>query len=197
MRLADADVLPVDPAAYADAVARYVKEIDELAEAKRKDTAEKNKQVEENLPWAVADPRKPFVAPKAEDPCPHFDLSALKNASEALIAAAAAYAHAFDAAFQPGAAKLSPEKLAALNAALRNFERSFTSEAGLPGRDWYRHFVFAPGAYTGYSVKTLPAVRESIEQKKWSAVNGAAAQTAAVIEKAAEQTRMATRLLGP
>ncbi len=195
MRLADADVLPVDPAAYADAVARYVKEIDELAEGKRKDTAEKDKQLDENLPWAIADPRKPFVAPKAEVPVPHFDFSALKNASDALTTAAADYARAFDAAFQPGAARLSTEKLAALNAALRNFERSFTSETGLPGRSWYRHFVFAPGAYTGYSVKTLPAVREAIEQKKWSEVNGAAAQTAAVIEKAAEQTRAATKLL--
>ena len=71
MRLADADVLPVDPAAYADAVARYVKEIDELADAKRKETAEKNKQIEENLPWAVADPQQALCRPEGRrSPCP-------------------------------------------------------------------------------------------------------------------------------
>ena len=164
-------------------------------ETKRKDTEEKNRQIEENLPWAVADPQKPFVAPREEVPVPYLDFSALQNASDALTAAASAYSRVFDAAFQVGAAKMTPERLAAVNAALRQFERALTSEAGLPGRPWYRHFVYAPGLYTGYAVKTLPAVREAIDQKRWSDVNGAAAQTAAVIQNAAEQVKTATKLL--
>ena len=68
-------------------------------------------------------------------------------------------------------------------------------DAGLPGRPWYRHFVYAPGLYTGYGVKTLPAVREAIDQKRWSDVNGAAAQTAAVIQNAADQVKAATKLI--
>jgi N-acetylated-alpha-linked acidic dipeptidase len=195
LRLADSDVLPFDFSAEAEAVARYVKEVMELAETRRKDTEEKNRQVEENLPWAISDPQKPFVAPKAETPVPYFDFSALQNASDSLTAAAGAYSQAFDAAFQPGAAKMSPERLAAVNSALRQFERALTSETGLPGRPWYRHFVYAPGLYTGYAVKTLPAVREAIEQKRWSDVNGAAAQTAAVIQNAVEQVKTATKLL--
>jgi N-acetylated-alpha-linked acidic dipeptidase len=135
------------------------------------------------------------VAPKAAVPVPHFDFSNLQNASDALTAAATAYARAFDAALAPGATKLPPERLAALNAVLRQFEKSLTSEAGLPGRPWYRHYLYAPGAYTGYAVKTLPAVREAIEQKRYAEVNAAAAQTAAVIEKAAEQVKAATELL--
>jgi N-acetylated-alpha-linked acidic dipeptidase len=97
----------------------------------------------------------------------------------------------------PGAAPIPPERLKQLNAALRGFERSLTSEAGLPGRPWYKHFIYAPGAYTGYAVKTLPAVREAIEQKRWSDVNAAASQTGAVIQKAAEQVQAATKLLTP
>jgi N-acetylated-alpha-linked acidic dipeptidase len=198
LRLANADVLPLDFVAAAEAIAKYVKEVDELAEARRKEAEEKNRQIEENLPWAVADPRKPFVAPARQAQVPHFDLSPLQNASDSLTAAAGAYARAFDSAFQPGAAPIAPERLKQLNAALRGFERSLTSEAGLPGRPWYRHFVYAPGAYTGYAVKTLPAVREALEQKRWGDVNAAAAQTGTVIEKAAGQVRTATKLLeGP
>jgi N-acetylated-alpha-linked acidic dipeptidase len=198
LRLANADILPFDFTFAAEAIAKYVKEVSELADTKRKDAEEKNRRIEENLPWAVADPRKPFVAPKADAPVPHFDLAPLLNASDALTAAAAAYSRAFDAAFQPDAARPSAEKLAALNAALRGFERSLTSEAGLPGRPWYKHFIYAPGAYTGYAVKTLPAVREALDQKRWGEVNAEAAQTGAVIQKAAEQVRTATKLLtGP
>jgi N-acetylated-alpha-linked acidic dipeptidase len=195
LRLANADILPLDLAAAAEAIAKYVKEVSELADVKRKDAEEKNRRIEENLPWAIADPRKPFVPLKPDATVPHFDLSALQNASDALTAAAAAYARAFDAAFLPGAAMPAPEKLAALNAALRGFERSLTADAGLPGRPWYKHFIYAPGAYTGYAVKTLPAVREALDQKRWSDVNAAAAQTGAVIEKAAAQVRLATKLI--
>ncbi|HTY40619.1 MAG TPA: transferrin receptor-like dimerization domain-containing protein [Thermoanaerobaculia bacterium] len=195
LRLANADVLPLDFTAAASAIARWVKEVSELADTKRKDTEEKNTQIAENLPFAVADPRKPYVAPKSEAPVPYFDFSPLYNASDALTAAAAAYARALDAQFEPGAPKLSPERLAALNAALRGFEKSLTLEGGLPGRPWYRNLAYAPGAYTGYSVKTLPAVREAIEQKRWSEVNGASAQTGKAIQQAADQVKAATKLL--
>jgi N-acetylated-alpha-linked acidic dipeptidase len=196
LRLADADVLPLDFTAQAEAIARYVREVSELADTKRRDAEETNQRIEENLPWSVADPKKPFVAPKAEAPVPHFDFSPLQNASDALTAAAGAYSRAFDEAFAPGAPKLPAERLAALNAVLASFERSLTSPEGLPGRPWYRHYVYAPGAYTGYGVKTLPAVREALEEKRWNEVNGAAAATGAVLEKAAEQVRQAAKLLG-
>ena len=195
LRLANADVLPFDFTAAAESIAKYVKEVQTLADTRRKDTEERNKQIEENLFWSVADPHKPYVAPKAEAAVPHFDFSPLQNASDALTAAAGAYARAYDLAFAEAAPKPSPEALARWNAALRGFEAALTAEGGLPARPWYRHFVYAPGAYTGYSVKTLPAVREAIEQKKWDEVNPAAAKTAAVIEKAAEQVRTAAKLM--
>jgi N-acetylated-alpha-linked acidic dipeptidase len=50
-------------------------------------------------------------------------------------------------------------------------ERKLTSPEGLPGRPWYKHEIYAPGVYTGYGVKTMPAVRESMEQKKWKAAD--------------------------
>ncbi len=195
LRLANADVLPLDFATAAESIALYVKEVSELADAKRRGAEEANLQLEENLPFAISDPRKPFVAPKKESVPPHFDFSPLQNGSDALTAAAGAYARAFDTAFAPGASPIPPERLKALNAALRGFEASLTSAAGLPGRPWYRHYIYAPGAYTGYGVKTLPAVREPLEEKRWNDVNPGAVATGAVIEKAAEQVRAAARLL--
>ena len=46
-------------------------------------------------------------------------------------------------------------------------EQQLTDAEGLPRRSWYKHQIYAPGFYTGYGVKTLPGVREAIEQKKW------------------------------
>ncbi len=195
LRLANADILPFEFTGAAESIARYVKEVSDLADARRRETEEWNRQIEENLPWAVADPRKPFVAPKPRIVPPHFDFAPLQNASDSLMSAAGAYSRAFDSAMAPGAAALSPERIVSLNRAIAAFERSLTSEAGLPNRSWYRHFVYAPGAYTGYGVKTLPAVREALEERRWDDVNKAAESTGAVIEKAAEQVRTAAKLL--
>ena len=64
----------------------------------------------------------------------------------------------------------------------------------MPRRPWYRHQIYAPGFYTGYGVKTLPGVREAIEQKNWSEADQqivATAQALAAhtnaINRAAEQ----------
>jgi N-acetylated-alpha-linked acidic dipeptidase len=197
LRLANADLLPMDFMGSSEAIARFVQEIGELADRKRQETEEWNLRIEENLPWAVADPKKPFVAPKPRVVPPHFDFSPLQNASDALTAAAAAYARAYDAAFAPGAARLAPERLAAVNRAIAEYERSLTGDPGLPGRPWYRHYVYAPGAYTGYGVKTLPAVREALEERRWNDVNTNAETTAKVILAGAAQIQQATKLLGP
>jgi N-acetylated-alpha-linked acidic dipeptidase len=58
-------------------------------------------------------------------------------------------------------------ELGALNVILFTSERAFRHEAGLPRREWFKHLVYAPGFYTGYGVKTLPGIREAIEQKQW------------------------------
>ena len=46
-------------------------------------------------------------------------------------------------------------------------ERSLVYVNGLPRRPWYKHEIYAPGYYTGYGVKTLPGIREAIEQRNW------------------------------
>ncbi len=58
-----------------------------------------------------------------------------------------------------------------LNAALTDLEQSLTDPKGLPGREWYQHMIYAPGLYTGYGVKTLPGIREAIEERHWDEAN--------------------------
>jgi N-acetylated-alpha-linked acidic dipeptidase len=78
---------------------------------------------------------------------------------------------------------------------LRDSERALTRPEGLPRRSWFVHFLYAPGFYTGYDVKTLPTVRESIEEKQYADVNREVARTAEVIVQMAAQIREATRIL--
>ena len=85
----------------------------------------------------------------------------------------------------------TPARLARVNALLRSAERTLTRDEGLPRRPWFKHFVYAPGFYTGYDVKTLPAVREAIEEKQYADVNANAKKTAESIEKLAVRVRAA------
>ena len=93
-----------------------------------------------------------------------IDLSPLHPAMEELTKAAQAYEEAFQSAFSgPG----PHGDLTRLNAILRHVESAMSRPEGLPGREWYRHEVYAPGFYTGYGVKTIPGVREALEEKQW------------------------------
>ena len=71
--------------------------------------------------------------------------------------------------------------LAQVNRQLYMSERALTAESGLPGRQWYRHQIYAPGFYTGYGVKTLPRIREAIEAELYTTVDAEIALTAAVL----------------
>jgi len=195
MRLANADLLPFDFTALSDTVSKYVKEVADLAKETREAEEERNRQIEEKLAWAVADPKKPFVEPKPRTPVPHLDFSELQNASEDLARAAKEYEKAFNAAME-GKSRPAPERLRELNFLLLAAERALTREEGLPRRPWFKHHVYAPGFYTGYGVKTLPGVREAIEEKRWEEVNREAETAARVLAKAAAHIRSAAKPLG-
>ena len=195
MRLADADILPFDFVALADTVAKYVGEIQKLAKEKRDAAEELAREIDEGLHQAVADSKQPFVAPKPEPAVPFFDLSPLENASSALTAAAREYEAAFAGASERGAASFDPARLAEINRLLRTSERALTREEGLPRRPWFVHYLYAPGFYTGYDVKTLPTVRESIEEKQYADVNREAARTGEAVLRMASQIRDAAKLL--
>ena len=159
IRLADAELLPFQFGDFADTVRTYIDEIKKFATDQRAQIEEQNREIEEGVFTASADPRKKYVPPSKQPVPPHLNFAPLENSIDVLIQSAQKY----DAARQTA----SPGNARAVNAKLIESERRLSDAAGLPGRPWFRHMIYAPGFYTGYGVKTIPAVREAIEQKRW------------------------------
>ena len=194
LRLADAEVLPYQFTGLAETVTKYAKEVEKLAKDKQDEIRERNRELDEGLFTATSDPREPDVPPAREAQPPFLNFAPLDNATDALTRAAERYEKALGRVQANGGAALAKPEAQAVNATLLRTERALTSTTGLPRRPWYRHEIYAPGFYTGYGVKTLPGVREAIEQKNWSegdaqidAAGKALQATADAIEHAAEQ----------
>jgi N-acetylated-alpha-linked acidic dipeptidase len=183
LRLADADVLPYDFTDFADTVHRYVGEVEKLLRDQQDHIKERNREIQEGVFTATNDPKKPLVPPALEAVPPFLNFAPLDNAAAALTRSAERYQRALAKAQEGGA--LASASLAAVNQRLIACERALTSPQGLPGRPWFQHMVYAPGFYTGYGVKTLPAVREAIEQKKWQEAESEIVRTGKVLENAA------------
>jgi N-acetylated-alpha-linked acidic dipeptidase len=195
MRLASADLLPFEYTNFADTMQTYVKELKTLAQKSREEISERNRELDEGVFAAMTDPRVKSVPPPREAVPPFLNFAPLDNATDALNRAAAEYRKALDKAVANGGAALAKASLAEVNAALMASEHQLTLEQGLPGRPWFKHFVDAPGQYTGYEAKTLPAVREPLEQKQWKDVDAQIVVTARVLEaEAAHITSVAQKL---
>ena len=114
---------------------------------------------------------------------PFLNFAPLDNATDALARAPAwNIVSALEQGDANGGAAIAKASLAEVNQALMDSEQKLTLEQGLPGRPWFKHFVDAPGQYTGYEAKTLPAVREAIEQKQWKEADAQIVVTARVLE---------------
>jgi N-acetylated-alpha-linked acidic dipeptidase len=177
MRFADADLLPYDFTNFAETVNRYVDEVQKLWKTESDEIRERNKEIEEGLFSATADPRKTSVPPPVETQPPFLNFAPLENGLAALTHAAERYDKAEKKAMLDGAG------LAAVNEKLLRVERGLTLADGLPGRPWFQHQIYAPGMYTGYGVKTLPGVREAIERKHWKEADEQIVRVGKVLEK--------------
>ncbi len=164
LRLANAEVLPFDFNAVADTVSTYVDELMALTDELRRSTDEHNRCLRDNTLLVAADARETFVAPAPEAAVPFHNFAPLQNAVAKLRESVAAHEAALNE-LQASGRTLSAEQRRALDEVLMHAEQSFTRPEGLPRRPWYVHQLYAPGWYTGYGVKTLPAVREAIEER--------------------------------
>jgi N-acetylated-alpha-linked acidic dipeptidase len=122
-----------------------------------------------------------------------IDLSPLKSAVKSLTESARNYESALGNAKASGFKQVTQVKT--LNHLLYQSERKLTSEQGLPRRPWFRHQIYAPGFYTGYGVKTIPGVREAIEEKHWDEVETEIKRASGVIQALTSQLESATRML--
>jgi N-acetylated-alpha-linked acidic dipeptidase len=195
MRLADADVLPYDYTNLAETIHTYIDQLEKLATAASDEARERNLELEEGSFTATNDPHSPTVAPAALAVPPHISFAALENAADSLTRAAAAYGKAYDKALGGDAARATAS-LASVNAILARSEHTFIDQRGLPMRPWFQHLLYAPGFYTGYGVKTVPAVREALEQKKFGDVDEAITRVAGVVNAEAALVSSAASALG-
>lgn len=160
LRMADADILPFEFKNLHKTASGYVTELAGLTDQMRESTLLQNEIIKGNNYRLAADPTLFSKLPVAKAEVPFIDFSPLHNALRSLELSASRLSDAI--AKLPAGADRSE-----LNRKLYQAEQMLLNETGLPRRGWYKHTLYAPGFYTGYGVKTIPGVREAIEQRNW------------------------------
>jgi len=191
IRLADEDVLPFQFTNLADTVQTYIAELQGQLRQQQSETRELNKQIEEGVFTSIADPRRAFRAPVVDTVPPSINFAPLENAASALTQATERYKKSLDAS----RSRLTPDVIRSLNKSIIQSERQLTHESGLPRRSWYRHLLYAPGFYTGYAVKTMPGVREAMEQKDFAEAEREIARVAEALNRETELINGMTKTL--
>ena len=174
LRSADADIVPLQFGELAANLAANLDDLKSETDTLRQRAESTNKLLAINAFALTADPSRTSVPPPREDPPPAIDFAPLADAIGRLKASAARYDEAV-----AGAGALTPQARAAVDALAIRVEHDLTDPRGLPGRPWYQHLIYAPGLLTGYGVKTLPGVREAIEDGRWAEATDYLARTAA------------------
>lgn len=195
LRLANAELLPFTFQPLARTVSGYVDELEQLARTMRKETKIENRRIRDGVYELTWDPTETWVVPEPEEPVPFLSFAPLRNALTSLEASAKRYDSGL-AAWREGERELDMEAAAELDRRLYRSERALTRSQGLPRRPWYIHHIYAPGFYTGYGVKTIPGVREAIEQRQWEEAEAQIGVAAEVLSAAAEAIDGAAATLG-
>ena len=185
MRMADADLLPFDPSSSADTVRRYVGELKTELKDKQDKAKERNREIEEGVYTAMADPQKKYVPPPKEQVPPYLNFAPLENGVAAYERAAKRYKTAFSKLAESNPTVWESPEFKTINQRLILTERTFMTTEGLKERPWFKHQIYAPGAYTGYGVKTIPAVREMMEEDKWQDADAGSVIAGGVLMKQA------------
>jgi N-acetylated-alpha-linked acidic dipeptidase len=161
LRMANAELLPFDFRNLQATIERFTTELTDLTKNMHESTAIDNALIKSNSYTLAADPTKQFHSPAVKDTVPALNFTALKTALDSLKKDADKLAANWQNQSQTD---INHDKL---NKALYHAEQQLLDAAGLPRRPWYKHTLYAPGFYTGYGVKTLPGIREAIEQRNW------------------------------
>ncbi|HZQ18348.1 MAG TPA: transferrin receptor-like dimerization domain-containing protein [Terriglobales bacterium] len=185
MRLADADLIPVDYSPQAEAINKYESELEKILKEKQEEFKERDTELDEGVFTAMNDPRRPELPPPAEAVPPYMDFAPMKNALETLKKNSERYTKALAEWQESGSPELAPEKLRLVNDDLLAISRLFLSERGLPERPWFKNQIYAPGAYTGYGAKPIAPVREYMDEKKWKEADAQIPHVAQTIENVA------------
>ena len=190
LRLANADIIPFKFHDFYNTLNSYVTALTKSVDEMRSETEQTNTLLQGNYYKLASDPTKTFVQPLPKGTVPYLDFSALQNAMANLKSSVARY----DSVSQSASQK-SDRVALKLNSMLLQSERKLMAEGGVPSRGWYKHAIYAPGYYTGYGVKTLPGLREAIENRDWKLAQQQAQVIAEVINNYSANIDAAAALL--
>jgi N-acetylated-alpha-linked acidic dipeptidase len=190
LRLADANVLPFDFNSFYKTINDYTTEVKTLLDNERAETENENKMIKDKIFDLAKDPKKTYIIPDPKEDVPFLNFSEMDNALVKLKESVEVYQQVYGSGLQ-----LSVEKQNELNGILYKAEQSLLSNDGLPRRPWYKHEIYAPGYYTGYGVKTLPGIREAIEQRNWKEAQDNIVIVSTVIQAYNQQVQQATDLI--
>lgn len=165
LRMAEAEVLPFDFIDLYKTLNNYTTDLLSMTENMRDNTTLENKLLAQGKYTLASDPAKIFIAPKPKDEVPFINFTPLQNALVTLQKSTDSLASFIK---QTNVIKGGH---ANLNKQLFRAEQQLLLMNGLPRRKWYKHAIYAPGFYTGYGVKTMPGIREAIEQRNWAEAN--------------------------
>jgi N-acetylated-alpha-linked acidic dipeptidase len=193
LRLADADVLPFRYSSLANRVHTYLGQVEKLAADMRTSTERLDHLVDIKAYALADDPTETWVAPQKRDSVPYLNFAPLENSVARLQKAAAGYDAALAGKMAAGGP--SEQEARSLNDLLQGLEERLLSPDGLPRRPWFRHMIYAPGFWTGYGVKTLPGVREGIEQREWDNVSRYVAEISDALDRLSSGLEQATGML--
>lgn len=198
MRLAGANLLPFNFGDLSAAVTGYVNDVERLAGRESAEIRERNREIAAGEYGYLSEGGRAHVARQPEAEPPQLDFEPLRSARDQLTRACVHYQRNWEQARDGGS--LASAGLEKVNQDLLRSEHAFLNPGGLPGRPWYKHQLYAPGFYTGYTAKTLPAVREAIEEHQWAVaqqsiviVSNTIAGEASAIERAAIDLESAPR----
>ncbi|PPU10997.1 transferrin receptor-like dimerization domain-containing protein [Xanthomonas arboricola] len=191
LRVANAPVLPQRFGDFADAVAGYAQELKQQADSDRTAARTQAELLQAGAYAAIDNPNRPQRAPEPKAAVPQIDFAALDQAITRLQTSARRY----DDALASRGGGLDARVRGKLNASLQRIDQTLLAEGGLPGRPWYRNLIYAPGLATGYEVKTLPGIREALEDRRWEDLSAYILQTAAVLDRYREAIDRNTALI--
>jgi N-acetylated-alpha-linked acidic dipeptidase len=170
LRAAQAELIPARESDFAEQIAGYDEELHKLADSMRAKSHDLSKLLDDDTYKLTANPDVPRAPPPRDSDVPYLNFSELDNAVSKLQLSAKAFDKEF-ARLSVAADAGNGGERERVNSALALIERDLTDARGLPRREWYQHMIYAPGLHTGYGVKTLPAIREAIEERRWDEAN--------------------------
>ena len=193
LRLSESEILPYRFINLADNIKTFIDSNKKLAKKVKEETVRRNNLLDKKAFTIAKNPKIQYAPPKRLSEMKDFDFSSLDRSYNKLVDAAISFEKAIE---RSKIDNISQTDLIEINRLIREVEGALTLEKGLPRRPWYKNMIYAPGFYTGYGVKTLPGIREGLEERKWDEVDLYILEVSKAIERASNKIKKAALLIG-